>query len=64
MTGETRKHNPHQRKILEEHYREVLYGRRITWEEVKEEIENLERKRDKGNLDDGQFHLASMLGLL
>lgn len=52
------------KSIIQNHYRHILNGRILTKAEVDDEIANLIRKRDKGNLDDEQSLLAAKLNLL
>jgi hypothetical protein len=59
MTGRNQ-----QRRILEKHYESVLEGRRMTEEEIDAEIANLNRKKEKGTLDDFDEHLAAQLQLI
>ena len=48
-------------RIIRNHYG---LSRKVTVDEVRAEIANIERRRDAGSLDDGYFRLASALRLL
>ncbi len=49
------------RKVLERHYAHILNGRRITGEEIRQEMASLKRKEAKGTLDDSGERLYSAI---